>query len=138
MNSECPFKTTFQVRIGDINYGGHLGNEQYLLLFHDARLKFLNANGFSEMDIGENVGLIMSEGHVNYKAEVFYGDELTVGVTISEIIKIRFRIDYVVERARDQKVVATGYTWMVAFDYHRRKVSKIPTSFLVKMGLVES
>jgi acyl-CoA thioesterase FadM len=41
--SSTGFRARYPVRVGDINYGGHLGNDKYLLLFHDARLAYLAA-----------------------------------------------------------------------------------------------
>ena len=36
----CHFHTEVAVRIGDINYGGHLGNDAVLSLAHEARLQY--------------------------------------------------------------------------------------------------
>lgn len=129
MNPEFKFQTNLTIRIGDINYGGHLGNDKYLLLFHDARIKFLQALDFSERDIGDGIGLIMSEAHINFRAEAFLGDELKVGVRITDLKNARFNIEYEIERVSDDKLVASGYTRMVAFDYSVHKVSKIPEIF---------
>lgn len=129
MASTSQFSTRFRVRIGDINYGGHLGNDKFLLLFHDARIEFLKSRGLAENDIGDGVGLIMSEAHVNFKAEVFLGDELTVQVRITDVQAVRFRMEYEITRLSDQVRVATGYTQMVAFDYDRRRISKLPARF---------
>lgn len=132
MDHSFTFRTKFQVRIGDINYGGHMGNEKYLLLFHDARIRYLSSLGFSEMNIGENTSLIMSEANIKYKAEIFVDDELNVGVKVAELGAVKFKIEYQVERVSDDKQVATGHTWMVAFDYQQRKVRKIPAEFRAK------
>jgi acyl-CoA thioester hydrolase len=35
------FETQLKVRIGDINYGGHMGNDAVLTLAHQARIEFL-------------------------------------------------------------------------------------------------
>lgn len=129
MGEAFNYQTSFKVRIGDINYGGHMGNDKFLLLFHDARIQFLESLGCSEADIGDGIGLIMSEAHVNFKAEVFLGDELRVSVQITDLQKTRFKIEYLVERISDRKLVATGATLMVAFDYSKRKVCKIPAAF---------
>lgn len=123
------FNAPYQVRIGDINYGGHLGNDKFLLLFHDARIEFLQSLGLSESNIGGGVGLIMSEAHVNYKKEVFFGDALKVWVRITDLQGVRFKIEYQIERDADTAVVATGYTQMVAFDYQRRRICKLPEGF---------
>jgi len=133
MASTSPFSTRFRVRIGDINYGGHLGNDKFLLLFHDARIEFLKSLGMAENDIGDGVGLIMSEAHVNFKAEVFLGDELTVQVRITDVQAVRFRMEYEITRGADP--VATGYTQMVAFDYAHRRISKLPARFRELVGL---
>ena len=36
------FKTEIPVRISDINYGGHLGNDSLLSIVQESRVKFLN------------------------------------------------------------------------------------------------
>jgi acyl-CoA thioesterase FadM len=129
MDDSFQFKTEFSVRIGDINYGGHMGNDKFLLLFHDARIRFLKSFGCSEMDLGDGVGVIMNEAYVAFKGEVFLDDLLSVGVRASNIEGSRFRIEYAVERVSDRRLVAMGHTGMVAFDYKNRKVAKIPESF---------
>ena len=119
-------RARYPVRVGDINYGGHMGNDKYLLLFHDARLAFLASLGVSEKDIGGGAGLIMSEAHVRFQAEIFLGDELEVSVRPREVQASRFALDYEVTRIGDGANVAGGYTQMVAFDYTRRRVTRLP------------
>ncbi len=125
----APFRVRYPVRIGDINYGGHLGNDKYLLLFHDARLAYLAGLGASEKDIGGGVGLIMSEAHVRFQAEVFLGDELEVSVLPRDVQASRFTLDYQVTRVGDGAAVAEGYTTLVAFDYEKRRVTRLPEAF---------
>jgi acyl-CoA thioester hydrolase len=125
------FSTEIDVRIGDINYGGHLGNDSYLSIFHDARLRYLKQFGYSELSIGDNIGLIMSQAHVDFKCEAFWGDQLTIYVRISKIKPIKFTIEYLMVNNQDQsKVIATGYTEMVGFDYNNRNIKKLPSKFV--------
>ena len=35
------FSTNIEVRITDINYGGHLGNDSVLEIIHEARIRML-------------------------------------------------------------------------------------------------
>jgi len=123
------FRVRYPVRIGDINYGGHMGNDKYLLLFHDARLAYLAGLGASEKDIGGGVGMIMSEAHVRFQAEIFLGDELEVSVLPRDLQASRFTLDYQVTRVGDGAAVAGGYTTLVAFDYERRRVTRLPEAF---------
>ena len=57
----CHFQTEVTVRIGDINYGGHLGNDAVLSLAHEARLQYFKSLGYSEIDI-EGVGIVLADG----------------------------------------------------------------------------
>ncbi|MCH5718100.1 acyl-CoA thioesterase [Niabella hibiscisoli] len=49
------FSTSIAIRITDVNYGGHVGNDAILSIIHEARLQFLKALGYSEMNIEELV-----------------------------------------------------------------------------------
>ncbi len=121
-----PFTTALEVRIGDINYGGHMGNDRFLLLFQDARLRFLQSLGSSEADVGDGAGLILTEARLRFKAEVFLGDVLEVTVLVGRLEATRFTLDYVVRRRADGREVAEGSTVLAAFDYGRRRVAPLP------------
>jgi YbgC/YbaW family acyl-CoA thioester hydrolase len=131
MIEKFKFSTDVDVRISDINYGGHLGNDRYLSLFQDARLRYLKQFGFSEISVGNNTSLIMSQAHINFKAEAFWGDQLKIFTRISSIKATRFIFDHLIAANQtDEKVIATGYTEMVGFDYQQRKVKRLPPDFL--------
>lgn len=121
------FHTTVPVRITDVNYGGHVGNDSLLSIIHEARLQFLGSYGYSETDIG-GVGLIMSEVSIVFKQELFYGDVLRVYVAVTNISRASFDLVYKLETERDGKTtdVAHARTGMVCFDYQRRKVAALP------------
>jgi acyl-CoA thioester hydrolase len=124
------FITTLQVRVGDLNYGGHLANDRYLLFFHEARVRFLTQLGLSEADIGDGVGLTQVEAFISYQGEAFLGDQLQVSLSFGEFSRIRFRVDYIVSRPADKKQIAAGYTILAAFDYVQRRPVRIPASFI--------
>ena len=131
------FYTEIEVRISDLNYGGHVGNDRYLSFFHDARIRYLNKFGCRESNIGDSVGLIMSEAHVKYKSQAFLGDILKVGVRVRDLEQIRFDMDYIMIREKDDTIIATGSTRMVGYDYNKLKVSKIPSEFYNKISEFE-
>ena len=124
------FKWPYKVPISDINYGGHMGNDKSLALFHEARIAFLKHLGFSELNIGNGVGIIMKYAYVDYLAEVFHGDDLEVQVAHGKQEGLLFELDYKTIRIPDQKLVFTGRTGILPFNYHQRKVARIPQEFL--------
>ncbi len=127
MKENMKYAGSYKIRVGDINYGGHMGNDKALLLFHDARIRFLEDRGFSEGNIG-GPGLIMGDAHVYFKKEAFRGDELKVYIHIEELRELSFDMHYTVKR--DDVVVMHGNTKMVAFDYDKRKVVRLPEDFV--------
>ncbi|NNG26771.1 MAG: thioesterase, partial [Ignavibacteriaceae bacterium] len=45
------FNTEITIRVTDLNYGAHLGNDSVLSICHEARMRFLKHFGYSELDI---------------------------------------------------------------------------------------
>jgi YbgC/YbaW family acyl-CoA thioester hydrolase len=125
------FTTHIPVRITDLNYGGHVGNDTILSIIHEARVQFLNSLGYSEKDFGGN-GLIMSDVVINYKNELFYGDVIKTSVAVTDISRASFDIVYLLQK--DATVVAEAKTGMVCYDYEKRKVSMIPEEVKRKMA----
>jgi acyl-CoA thioester hydrolase len=122
------FATDIAVRISDINYGGHLGHDSIISLMHEARVRFLNSHGFSESDIG-GFGLIVTDLAVIYKAEVFYGEILTVEIAVQDITKYGWDFVYRVINKKKDKEVARAKTGVLIFDYKKKRVVVIPERF---------
>jgi acyl-CoA thioesterase FadM len=125
-----PFATRISVRITDINYGQHLGNDALVSLLHEARVRFLAHYGFSEKDAG-GPGLIMRNLEVAFSAEVRYGAALRIEVAGTRPGRAGFDVVYRVweERPDEDIAVAVARTGMAFFDYEAGKVSRMPEAF---------
>jgi acyl-CoA thioester hydrolase len=127
------FLTEIPVRITDINYGGHLGNDAVLALFQEARVQMLKQYGWSEMDI-EGSGVIMSDAAVVYKSEAFYGEILTIEIAVIEITRAGCDFVYRMTNRASGKEVARAKTGIVFFDYASRRIVGVPEQFKRKFG----
>ncbi len=125
------FSTKIAVRITDINYGNHVGNDALISILHEARMQWLASLNYTELSI-ENAALIMADLAVEYKAESFYGDVLLIDIAIGEISKVSFEIFYEITTHRNniKLLIAKAKTGMVCFDYELKKVTNIPEKFL--------
>ena len=124
------FSCQIPVRITDINYGGHAGNDTILSIIHEARMQFLKSMGYTEMGFG-GVGLIMSGVSIEFKSELFYGDLVIASVVAGEISRIGFELLYKLEKLRpadgERKVlIATAKTGMICYDYEKKKIVSVP------------
>lgn len=121
------FSTIIPVRITDVNYGGHVGNDSILSMLHEARMRFLKHLGYSELSL-EGVSLIMADVAIEFKAELFYGEEVIASVAATEFSKVGFELYYKLEKEVEgaRKLVATAKTGMICFNYDTRKVAAVP------------
>jgi len=129
------FSTVIDIRITDINYGGHVGNDTILSIIHEARTRFLKNFGYTELNL-DGAGLIMSDAGVEFKNELFYGESVIVSVTVSEFTKAAFEIYYKLEKKKEEAtvVVAIAKTGMVCYDYQKRKIAPIPEGVKIKLS----
>ncbi|MEN8691464.1 MAG: thioesterase family protein [Desulfobacterales bacterium] len=127
------FSTDVRVRISDINYGNHLGNDALLSLVHEARLQFLQSRGFSELDI-DGCGLILTDAVIVYKSQGFHGDLLTILAAVGDFNKYGCDFFYKVIRKNGGKEVARAKTGIVFFDYNRQKMVPVPAAFFKACG----
>jgi len=123
------FKSSFQLRPQDINYGGHLGNDNLVALVGAARAYLFHSMGLSELDIGDRqTGIIITDMVVNYKAEAFLFDELLIETHIDEIAHKGFRMFHRIKK--DAKLIALVETGFATYDYEMKKTVPVPASFL--------
>lgn len=122
------FSTLIHIRITDLNYGSHVGNDSILSIMHEGRMQFLQSLGYSELNIGGG-GLIMSDAAIEFKAESFYGDVIKIYVVAADFTSVSFNLFYKLEKeteGADNKLLAVGKTGMVFYNYQTKKVIAIP------------
>lgn len=117
------FSTTIPIRITDLNYGGHVGNDTVLSLIHEARAQFLKHHGYEELRF-EGVNLIMSDAAIEFKAELFYGDVVQAYVAATNFIRVGFDVYY--KLMKDERIATIAKTAMVCYNYNTKKVVSIP------------
>jgi len=127
------FSTQIPVRITDLNYGNHLGNDSVLSILHEARMQYLQSLGYTELSFA-GIGLIMSDVAIEFKAEAFYGDLLKAYVTAGEISRVGFDLYYKLVKSQNEEVVAIAKTGMICFNYERKKVTTLPVEASEKLS----
>ena len=125
---EFIFKTEIPIRINDINYGGHLGNDAVLSIAHEARLRFLKQHNFTELNVG-GAGIIMVDAAVQYKAEAFYGDIILVEIAVTDITGVGCDFVYRCTNKITGTIIAIVKTGIVFYDYDKKKVVSVPEKF---------
>ncbi len=126
------FSTKLTIRVSDLNYGGHVGNDTILSILQEARQQYLASKGFRELNIYGN-GLIMVDASIEYKKELNYADTIVISVAAIDFDKMGFDFYYKIDLIQnDQFILATkAKTGMLLYDYSNKK--KVPiTEELIK------
>jgi acyl-CoA thioester hydrolase len=128
------FSVSIPIRITDLNYGGHVGNDAILSLVHEARMQYLRQLGYTEMELG-GIGLIMVDAGIEFKNELFYGDVVIASVACNDFSKVGFDIYYKLEKEINgsRKLVAIVKTGMIGYDYANKKITAISEEVKAKL-----
>jgi len=125
------FSTALTVRVSDINYGGHLGNDTVVSLMHEARYRMFNEWGYKSDLAIDGFGTIQLDTAVQYKGEGFHGNQLEVAVFVGDIGSRTFELFY--ELTCGERLIALGKTGLGVYDYEERKLVSIPAPFLNRL-----
>jgi acyl-CoA thioester hydrolase len=128
------FTTDIPVRITDLNFGGHVGNDSFLSLIHEARVQFLRPHGYTELDLA-GTGLIMADVSIEFRNELFYGETLRASVAAGEFSRVGFDLFYKFEKLAGEKWVPVVFarTGMVCYNYTLKKVAPVPKEVCSKL-----
>jgi acyl-CoA thioester hydrolase len=131
MPDSYSFTTSIAVRITDINYGGHVGNDSFLSLIHEARVQYLAKWNYTELNV-ERVGLIMADMQIEFKKELAYKDIVHIHISALNFDKLGFDIFYLLEVEQNGVMVVAGKakTGMMCFNYQEKKKTSLPLKAL--------
>jgi YbgC/YbaW family acyl-CoA thioester hydrolase len=128
------FSTIITIRITDLNYGAHVGNDTFLSLMQEARQQFLMSYGYKELSV-EGVALILADAAIEYKKELSYAEAVKISVTAAGFDKYGFDIFYKMEVIKEKGIIlaAKAKTGILCYDYEKRKLVKMPEAAKEKL-----
>ncbi len=127
------FSTEITVRISDINYGNHLGNEMILSFMQETRLRFFQSLGYQDELNIEGIGTIQADAAIEYRGESFHGDIIKSRLFLGDLGKRSIDFFYLLENAENAKLIARGKTGIAFYDYTLKSTVSIPSGLLEKV-----
>lgn len=128
------FSTELTIRVTDLNYGGHVGNDSFLALIQEARQQFLRSHGYEELSIA-GFGLIMADVAIEFKKELNYGDVVKISVAADGFDKLGFDLFYLLEVVSGEPAALAGKakTGMICFDYVKKQKVALPLTVIEEL-----
>ena len=129
------FSTNITIRVTDLNYGGHVGNDSFLSLIHEARQQFLISHGYKELEIA-GIGLIMADVAIEFKKELNYGDIVKISVAAMGFDKLGFDLFYKMELINGEESILAGKakTGKMCYDYGQKKKMAVPGEVIKRLS----
>jgi acyl-CoA thioester hydrolase len=117
---------------------GHVNNAKYLTYFEQARVQYVMHLGlFSMKQSFMDIGFIIADIHIAYRAPIHYGDALKTGVRTAKIGNKSLTMEQCIVDETG-KMKATGTLIVVTFDYAAMKSIPVPDDWRSKMSEFEN
>jgi acyl-CoA thioester hydrolase len=128
------FSCEIPIRINDINYGGHVGNDRILLYAHEARVQFLAHHGYTELALG-GTSILLTRASLEIRKEIFFGDKLVVSVAAIDFTSKGFELIYKMERLgkNENELVAAVLTSQMCYNYQAKQTELVPAEVQQKL-----
>ena len=102
---------------------GHVNHAVYFTYLEQCRLTFWrDLTGWPS----PHTRVILARAECDYRAPAHFGDELEVRLKVGEIGRSSFVLAYEIVTVVADRVIATGKTVMVAYDYDAAKSVPVP------------
>ena len=72
--------------------------------------------------------MIIARAECDYRSPAHFGDELDVRLNVGAIGRSSFTLAYEIAQAADERLVASGKTVMVSYDYAARQTVELPAA----------
>ena len=114
MPTEFSYRHRLSVRFRDCDAMGHVNHAVYLTYFEQGRLTFWRELTGTPSPYTR---VIIARAECDYRAPAHFGDELEVRVNVGDIGRSSFTLEYDIVQAGSDRLVASGKTVMVSYDY---------------------
>ena len=122
------FSFVDKVRFSDVDSMDHLNNATFLSFFESARIAYMQSivERHDPTTVGDGVGLIFAEAHINYRAPAYFDEEIRTFIRPRDLRRSSFRTEFLMVSERDGRTIADGWGALVGYDYGAQKAAPVP------------
>ncbi|MEJ5300658.1 MAG: thioesterase family protein [Thermodesulforhabdaceae bacterium] len=131
--NDFPFKITLPVLWGHMDAFQHVNNVIYFRYLESARIAYFEAVQFMKFMEETGVGPILAETSCRYLKPLRFPDTIDVGCRTSVIRDSEIEQDYAIYSHRQDRIVATGWALIVAYNYKTFKRAQWDLAFVEKV-----
>lgn len=135
-----PFEQEIEVAFRDLDAMGHVNNAVFFSYFETVRIKYI-MDVFEPGDLENfdlfDLPLILVQANCSYHSPALLGEKLKVGIGLARFGTKSFDLLYRIV-GQDGRLVATGKTVQVMYDYGRRSAYPIPEEIKAQVAAFQA
>jgi len=117
------YRHRLSVRFRDCDAMGHVNHAVYFTYLEQCRLTFWRELTGAPTP---HTRVIIARAECDYRAPAHFGDELDVRLRVGDIGRSSFVLEYEIVHVAGDRLVATGRTVQVSYDYAANKSRPLP------------
>lgn len=130
------FVHRLEVRFRDCDSLGHVNHAVFFTYFEEARFalwKALKLRGF-DAETAPRQGVILARAECDYRAQARFGDLLEVRLALAATGRTSFTYEYEIVDVPGGRLIASGKTVQVMYDYAAGRPVEIPADLRPKLS----
>jgi acyl-CoA thioester hydrolase len=117
------YRHRLSVRFRDCDAMGHVNHAVYFTYLEQCRLTFWRELTGAPTP---QTRIIIARAECDYRAPAHFGDELEVRLRVGEVGRSSFALEYEIAHAGSDRLIASGRTVQVSYDYDANKSMLLP------------
>lgn len=131
--SDFRFFYPVQIRYADLDAQWHVNNARFLTILEQARLAYVRQLGLWDGKSFLDLGLIIADIHITYKAPIELEDEIQVALKVSRIGKKSMTMENEIRDRKNGSLKALAEIIMVTYDFHSKTTIPVPENWRKKI-----
>ncbi len=137
---EFKVKTEVRVRFADVDSLGHANNAKFFTYFEQARVTFFKkilALDFTQNQSPPAHSVILASIRADFRSPAYLDEVLEVKIRTRQLGRSSFIFDYEITEQKTQRLVATGESTQVYYDYQKNKSVPLPNALRQEFEKIE-
>ncbi|EIT86734.1 thioesterase superfamily protein [Fictibacillus macauensis ZFHKF-1] len=115
-----------RVRFSETDMLGHVNNTSYFIYFEEARIRYIEALGFTVDPTEWN--FILASSKCDFLQQAYFNDALKVRTFASKVGTKSMQLEHEIFSVENEALVAKGYSVLVFFEVKKQQTAPIPES----------